>query len=84
MLEGTDACVTAVLDWNEAPLHAHNKARQAYISVDGVMQPAPAPRFSRTRNEAPTGPAQGDAQAVLRGWGINQPAIDALATVGAI
>jgi alpha-methylacyl-CoA racemase len=47
-LEGTDACFAPVLDWDEAPLHAHNRARETFVEVDGVVQPAPAPRFSRT------------------------------------
>lgn len=48
LLEGTDACVAPVLDWDEAPQHAHNQARGTFVEVDGRMQPAPAPRFSRT------------------------------------
>ncbi|MES2532222.1 MAG: CaiB/BaiF CoA-transferase family protein, partial [Pseudomonadota bacterium] len=48
LLEGTDACFAPVLDWDEAPLHPHNAARQAFVTVDGVLQPATAPRFSRT------------------------------------
>jgi alpha-methylacyl-CoA racemase len=48
LLEGSDACFAPVLDWDEAPLHPHNQARQAFVTVDGVLQPAPAPRFSHT------------------------------------
>ncbi|MEO7087074.1 MAG: CaiB/BaiF CoA-transferase family protein [Gemmatimonadaceae bacterium] len=48
LLEGSDACVAPVLDWDEAPTHPHNVARGTFVEVDGVMQPAPAPRFSRT------------------------------------
>ena len=48
LLEGTDACVAPVLDLDEAPKHPHNVARGTFVEVDGVMQPAPAPRFSRT------------------------------------
>lgn len=48
LLEGTDCCFAPVLDWDEAPAHPHNRARETYIEVDGVVQPAPAPRFSRT------------------------------------
>ncbi len=47
LLEGTDACVAPVLDLDEAPRHPHNVARQTFVEVDGVVQPAPAPRFSR-------------------------------------
>jgi alpha-methylacyl-CoA racemase len=53
ILEGTDACFAPVLDWDEAPLHPHNVARGTYIDVEGITQPAPAPRFSRTANATP-------------------------------
>ncbi|MEP7281936.1 MAG: CaiB/BaiF CoA-transferase family protein, partial [Rubrivivax sp.] len=52
--EGSDACVAPVLTLAEAPRHAHARARQAYVEVDGLVQPAPAPRFSRT----PAGPVR--------------------------
>lgn len=80
LLEGTDACVSPVLDWEEAPLHPHNRARQTFVTVDGVVQPAPAPRFSRT----PPGPPGScrarklDVEAVLRRWGISEPTVNAL------
>ncbi|MEA2786402.1 MAG: alpha-methylacyl-CoA racemase, partial [Candidatus Eremiobacteraeota bacterium] len=48
LLEGTDACVAPVLSLDEAPAHPHMRARGVYRAVDGVVQPAPAPRFSRT------------------------------------
>jgi alpha-methylacyl-CoA racemase len=48
LLERTDACVAPVLSWAEAPEHQHNVARGTFTDVDGVRQPAPAPRFSRT------------------------------------
>src|SRR5690606_2215041 len=57
LLEGTDACVAPVLDMAEAPAHPHNAARGTFIEIDGVTQPAPAPRFSRTQ------PAAGQAAA---------------------
>jgi alpha-methylacyl-CoA racemase len=53
LLEGSDACFAPVLDWDEAPLHPHNQARQAFVTVDGVLQPAPAPRFSHTPAATP-------------------------------
>ena len=53
VFESTDACVAPVLDLSEAPVHAHNLARETFVEVDGVVQPAPAPRFSRTPNAAP-------------------------------
>jgi alpha-methylacyl-CoA racemase len=48
LLEGSDACFAPVLGMNEAPLHPHNQARQNMVQLDGSLQPAPAPRFSRT------------------------------------
>lgn len=53
LLEGSDACFAPVLDWDEAPLHAHNRARETFVTVADVVQPAPAPRFSRTSPGAP-------------------------------
>lgn len=85
LLEGTDACVTPVLDMDEAPAHPHNRVRGTFIEVDGVVQPAPAPRFSRsipTRPTAPTPGARGEA--VLAEWGFGPAEIAALSTAGAI
>jgi alpha-methylacyl-CoA racemase len=48
LFEGTDACFAPVLTLAEAPAHPHLAARGTFVSVDGVVQPAPAPRFSRT------------------------------------
>lgn len=60
-LEGTDACFAPVLSWTEAPAHPHLRARGTFVDVDGVVQPAPAPRFSRTEPSAPTAPQPNDA-----------------------
>src|SRR5882757_10021222 len=54
----TDACVVPVLDWDEAPRHPHLRERGTFVEVDGVIQPAPAPRFSRTPSSAPGPPAR--------------------------
>ena len=54
IFEGTEACAAPVLTLDEAPLHPHNLARGAFAAVDGVMQPAPAPHFSRAGNATPT------------------------------
>lgn len=70
LLEGSDACFAPVLDWDEAPLHPHNQARQTFVTVDGVLQPAPAPRLSRTPAAAPacaTAAAQGSA-GIIADW----------------
>lgn len=53
-LDNSDACFAPVLSMSEAPLHPHNAARGTFIEVDGVTQPAPAPRFSATPGDAPT------------------------------
>jgi alpha-methylacyl-CoA racemase len=45
LLEGTDACAAPVLSMTEAPTHPHNQTRGTFIEVDGLIQPAPAPRF---------------------------------------
>ncbi len=68
-LEGSDVCFAPVLDLQEAASHPHNQARQAVVTVDGLLQPAPAPRFSRTPSAIQTGlpPAQ-DVAAVIEGW----------------
>ena len=77
LLEGTDVCFAPVLDMDEAPHHPHNAARRTFVDVDGVTQPAPAPRFSRTPGHA--GPvAAPDGAAVLADWGWDQDAIAAL------
>jgi alpha-methylacyl-CoA racemase len=80
LLEGRDACVAPVLDMAEAPLHSHNRARSAFIDIDGVTQPAPAPRFSRsepTVSAAPAAPGQRSA-AILADWGCSPASIEAL------
>ncbi len=51
LLEGTDVCFAPVLDFDEAVQHPHNAARETFIEVGGVTQPAPAPRFSKTPSE---------------------------------
>jgi alpha-methylacyl-CoA racemase len=58
VLEGSDACFAPVLGLGEAPAHDHNRGRQAFLELDGVVQPAPAPRFSRTPAAAPAPPAE--------------------------
>lgn len=79
LLEGTDACFAPVLDWDEAPQHPHNLAREAFVSIDGVLQPAPAPRFSRTPAGVPTGPGGGiTGEAALRDWGVSPETIASL------
>ena len=82
ILEGTDACFAPVLDWDEAPLHPHNRARQTFVEAGGYTQPAPAPRFSRTASDTPRAPEAPleDAAAVLSQWGVPDELIRTLKT----
>ncbi|HYN46298.1 MAG TPA: CaiB/BaiF CoA-transferase family protein, partial [Allosphingosinicella sp.] len=64
LLEGSDACFAPVLSLAEAPAHPHNRARGTFIDVDGVTQPAPAPRYSETGTGMPTPPRE-DSDALL-------------------
>jgi alpha-methylacyl-CoA racemase len=57
ILDSPGCCATPVLSLAEAPRHPHLVARETFIDVDGVTSPAPAPRFSRTRLEAPSAPS---------------------------
>ena len=57
LMEGTDICFAPVLNMAEAPEHPHNKARDTFIELEGIVQPAPAPRFSRTAPEVYPPPA---------------------------
>lgn len=59
LLEGTDVCFAPVLTLSEAPFHPHNRAREAFVDVDGQLQNAPAPRFSRTPAQRPQPADQG-------------------------
>jgi alpha-methylacyl-CoA racemase len=65
---GTDACVAPVLTPAEAPHHPHNRARRTFTEVGGAMQPAPAPRFTRTPPPPPRPPAPSTVEEVLAGW----------------
>jgi alpha-methylacyl-CoA racemase len=69
LLEGTDACFAPVLDWDEAPQHPHNVARGTFVTTDGVVQPAPAPRFSRTELGVQSEVAS--TEALLNAWGVS-------------
>jgi alpha-methylacyl-CoA racemase len=67
VLEPAEACATPVLSLAEAPVHRHTSARNTFIERDGVIQPAPAPRFSRTVPEIVDPPS---AEEALRAWGV--------------
>ena len=72
----TDACVAPVLDLDEAPVHPHNIARRTFIDLDGVFQPAPAPRYSDTITDRPDPPRREgeDGPSILAelGYGANE------------
>jgi alpha-methylacyl-CoA racemase len=86
LLEGTDACFAPVLSMQEAPAHAHNTQRGVFVTVNGFAQPAPAPRFSRSRPETPQPPPEvgADTRSVLEQAGFGAAEIDALRAAGAI
>ncbi len=85
IFEGTDACVAPVLDMDEAPKHPHNRSRNTFVEINGVTQPAPAPRFSRTTTATPTAPSVGaDSGAVLADWGFAADEIAGFRAIGAL
>ena len=83
LLEGSDACFAPVLDLDEAPQHPHNQARGTFVQVNGITQPAPAPRFSATPAGAcqPVGEAGADTLALLALCGYTGAEIAALTAV---
>lgn len=86
IMEGTDVCFAPVLGLSEAHLHPHNSARETTIEVGGIRQPAPAPRFGRSKPEMPrAGSAPGaDTDAILSDWGFSEAEIAALRIDGTI
>ena len=83
VFDGTDACVAPVVPLAEAPEHPHLAARGTFVAPGGVVQPAPAPRFSRTETslgQSPAGPGEHTREA-LTAWGIAD--VDALIESGA-
>ena len=86
VFEGRPACVTPVLSLTEARTHPHLSERAVVVDVDGVPQPAPAPRFSRTPAEVPTSPSDvgADTRSALAAWGLTGDEMDALAAANAI
>lgn len=71
VFDGTDACVAPVLDMEEAPRHPHNRSRNTFTEVAGVVQPAAAPRFSRTPPAPPSAPRTGSEPDALLDWGFS-------------
>ena len=86
IMEGTDVCFAPVLSLDEAKDHPHNRTRNTFIELEGVLQPAPAPRFSRTTPGTPNPPPKiGEhTEAVLADFGFGTDDIEALKAAGAI
>ncbi|MDP6652970.1 MAG: CaiB/BaiF CoA-transferase family protein [Gammaproteobacteria bacterium] len=86
IMEGTDVCFAPVLSLAEAPDHPHNKARGTFVDVEGVTQPAPAPRFSRTQGEIQsTAALTGEhTEEVFKSWGFSDAEIAELSQRDAI
>lgn len=86
IMEGTDVCFAPVLNFEEAINHPHNASRKTFVEVEGVFQPAPAPRFDRTAPEIQRVAAEpGEhTKEALSDWGFGPEEIDALEAAGAI
>jgi alpha-methylacyl-CoA racemase len=80
ILEGSDVCFAPVLSLEEVPDHPHNKARGSFIEVDGIVQAAPAPKFSRTKPDFPKSPPLiGEHnETALKDWGFSKIEVDEL------
>ncbi len=86
IMDATDVCFAPVLDLDAAPKHPHNVARQTFVELGGVVQPAPAPRFSATPGEIQGPPPAIGAhdREALADWGFSPAAIDELKAAGAL
>ena len=86
IFDGSDACFAPVLDINEAVHHPHNQYRKTHVDIDGVINPAPAPRFSHTPSEITKTPSAigEDSSEVLAACGYSETAIDDLKAKGVI
>ncbi len=86
IMEGTDICFAPVLSICEAFLHPHNVSRGTYIEIDGVKQPSPAPRFSRTNPQVQKGSSKPgeDTETILLQWGVPKQEILNLKNFGVI
>lgn len=86
IMEGSDICFAPILSMEEAPRHPQNVARGSFVEVDGVVQPAPAPRFSRTKAEVQRPPAKLGQHTVegLKDWGIPEAEINRLREAGVV
>jgi len=82
IMDGTDVCFGPVLSMEEAPKHPQNVARNTFVEVEGVIQPGPTPRFSRTKPEiqGPSLMSLEHTESALADWGFTQEEIQALRT----
>ena len=81
---GSDVCYAPVLSIAEAPSHPHNVARKTFVDIEGITQPAPAPRFSRTPSGVQGPPEGANNHAALGAWGFSEQEILVLENAGAI
>ena len=86
LLEGSEACFAPVLGLGEAPAHGHSRERGAFVELDGVAQPAPAPRFSRTPPASPRPPVEPGAapEGDLVSWGFSASEVEGLKAAGLV
>jgi alpha-methylacyl-CoA racemase len=86
IMQQTDICFAPVLRPTEALAEPHNVARQSFVEVDGIRQPAPAPRFlgTPTRVQRPPARVGEHSGAVLKDWGFAAGEIDGLFRAGAV
>jgi alpha-methylacyl-CoA racemase len=86
LLEGTNTCFAPVLTLAEAPAHPHNVSRRTFVEVEGVVQPGPAPRFSRTPPELPAPPATAGqhTEEILLEWGFSRAEVGELLGAGVV
>jgi len=86
VFDGVDACATPVLTTTEAEHHPHVAARRVFQTIDGALQPSPAPRFERTPGETTPGPfvTGADADAALVAWGVDAPTLASLREEGSL
>ena len=84
IMEMTDVCFAPVLSMSEAPHHPHNVARQTFVEADGVMQPAPAPRYSATVTDSPRMTKSLETDAILADLGYDDARVAALKAAGTV
>ncbi len=86
ILEPAEACATAIYGLDDAANHPHNKARKAFVEIGGGLQPAPAPRFSRTPSATPAPPSEpgADSDTALAAWGFEPAEIAELRGAGGV